>query len=741
MGAKTRHIDDRGIAPSRQAILYARVSSKEQEKEGFSIPAQQKLLRGYAEANNLTVTREFIDVETARRSGRTGFGEMLAFLKRSLTCRVLLVEKTDRLYRNLKDWVTLDEIDLEIHLVKENVVLSRDSRSSEKFMHGIKVLMAKNYIDNLSEETRKGMLEKAEQGMWPALAPLGYHNVVAGPDGKRAIEPDPVMAPLVVRLFEWYATGKYSIEAVTQMALDAGLKFRRSKNLLPTATVHKILRNRAYSGHFDWKGKTYRGTYEPLITCELWDRVQAVLDGRHEKRHRKVKHDFAFSGLIACGHCGCALVGEIKKGRYVYYHCTGYKGKCPEPYTREEVLSGQFADVLKGLTFDEEILGWLKEALRESHGDEKRFHEEAIGRLRADYDRLQNRLDAMYADKLDGKVDEAFFDRKAAEWRSEQTRLLHSVQEHQSANQTYLDEGVQLLELASRAYELFIKQGFFRTFDEKAPILTGLGRHSRSCRAHNAGLQEGKSGSTIHLAFDRLQPIHVTLHRTITPGERDCRVHRRLVLPDALGEVTNLRARAGLGPRQPILQRAARLLADQALELVRQVQGGRQIGACRPDLVQAGLGLDRPLLGATDPVEGELPRRGRPDRLGLGRVHSRTRLAGPSQAIGQRAADRGVGQPNALRREFAMQLGGVDLSLGDAGVDPLAMFVHPGASSPPRPPFGAFLVTEVATHRSPRHGKISGDLPDRCLLAMKLMDLLEPLDPTTPFGKSGLLSR
>jgi site-specific DNA recombinase len=458
MNLKSRRNPAGGLSARRQAVLYARVSSKEQEKEGFSIPSQIKLLHGYAEAKNLDVAREFIDVETAKRAGRTGFGEMLAFLNRSSTCHILLVKKTDRLYRNLKDWVSLDEIKgLEIHLVKDNVVLSDDSCSNEKFMHGIKVLMAKNYIDNLSEETRKGMLEKAEQGQWPTLAPLGYRNVT-GPEGKKVIERNPDVAPLIVRLFEWYATGTHSIEAVTQMALDAGLKFRRSKNKLPTATVHKILRNRAYTGRFDWKGKTYRGSYEPLITGELWDRVQAVLDGRHEKRHRKVKHDFAFSGLIACGHCGCSLVGEVKKGRYIYYHCTGYKGKCPEPYTREEVLSGQFAEVLKGLTFDDEILGWLREALRESHGDEKRFHEEAVERLRAGYDRLQNRLDAMYVDKLDGKIDEGFYDRRAGEWRSEQDRLLRAVEEHQAANRTYLDEGVQLLELASRAYDLFVKQ-------------------------------------------------------------------------------------------------------------------------------------------------------------------------------------------------------------------------------------------------------------------------------------------
>ena len=145
-----------------KAVIYARVSSKEQEKEGFSIPSQIKLLNKYAADNRLQVIQKYVDVETAKKSGRTGFSEMIKFLrieaksKQSHFCRTLLVEKTDRLYRNLKDWVTLEELDLEIHFVKENVVLSQNSRSSEKFMHGIKVLMAKNYIDNLSEETRKG---------------------------------------------------------------------------------------------------------------------------------------------------------------------------------------------------------------------------------------------------------------------------------------------------------------------------------------------------------------------------------------------------------------------------------------------------------------------------------------------------------------------------------------------------------------------------------------------------------
>src|SRR5271163_1293209 len=194
-------------ASVRQAVAYARVSSKEQEKEGFSIPAQLKLLKEYAAANDLSVAQEYVDVETAKQTGRAAFGEMVDYLKAHPSVRVLLVENTDRLYRNLKDWVTVDELEVEVHFPKEGVVQSRESRSSEKFMHGIKVLMAKNYIDNLSEEARKGMQEKAEQGIWPTKTPLGYRNIT-GPDGKKIIAADPAVAPIVSKLFEWYATGQ-----------------------------------------------------------------------------------------------------------------------------------------------------------------------------------------------------------------------------------------------------------------------------------------------------------------------------------------------------------------------------------------------------------------------------------------------------------------------------------------------------------------------------------------------------
>lgn len=200
-------------------------------------------------------------METAKTSGRTAFGEMVVYLGTHPECRVVLVEKTDRLYRNLRDWVDIDDLGIEVHVVKENSVISADSRSSEKLFHGIKVLMAKNYIDNLSEEVKKGMTAKAETGIWPSFAPLGYRNV-PGSDGKRAIEPDPVAAPVVRRLFENYSTARYSLKDVGQLAREEGLIARGGGRLYPGA-LQKVLRNRTTPAASSGRAPSIRAPTSP----------------------------------------------------------------------------------------------------------------------------------------------------------------------------------------------------------------------------------------------------------------------------------------------------------------------------------------------------------------------------------------------------------------------------------------------------------------------------------------------
>jgi hypothetical protein len=270
----------------------------------------------------------------------------------------------------------------------------------------------------------------------------------------RTIVPDPAVAPIIRSLFEWYATGEYSLADVTKKAKAAGMVFRKSGNPVPKATIHKILHNRIYTGDFDFDGKLYQGKYEAIISRESYQRVQEVLQRRGGRR-QKQKHEFAFSGLITCGHCGCSLVGELKKGRYVYYHCTGNKGKCPEPYVREEVLEAEFTKAIRRLTFSGDMLASAREALRETHAGERREREQTVARLQAQLTNLQRRLEVMYEDKLDGVIDADTYARKAADARAEQARLTEQIAAYQQAGPAYIED---LGELANRAAELFEQQ-------------------------------------------------------------------------------------------------------------------------------------------------------------------------------------------------------------------------------------------------------------------------------------------
>jgi hypothetical protein len=122
------------------------------------------------------------------------------------------------------------------------------------------------------------------------------------------------------------------------------------------------------------------------------------------------------------------------------------------------VLEEKFTDLLKGITFSGETLAWVRQALRESHRDERQFHDDAIAKLQREHRRLQDRIDAMYEDKLDGRIGNEFFDSKAAEVRTAQTAIMRDLEAQQTANRSYIEEGVQLLELAHHAHVLFESQ-------------------------------------------------------------------------------------------------------------------------------------------------------------------------------------------------------------------------------------------------------------------------------------------
>jgi site-specific DNA recombinase len=431
----------------RPAVIYLRVSSKDQEREGYSIPAQQVLLREYAAKQGFQIVREFVDVETAKVAGRKAFGEMVAFLKRHRECRILLAEKTDRLYRNFKDYVVLEDLDVEIHLPKEGHIISKDSRSHDRLIHGIKVVLARNYIDNLREEVTKGLRQKAEQGTFPGgRPPLGYRNNTA----THTIEVHPENTAVVRRMFELYATGDRSLLELGRILRDEfGLRISK-------AQVHRLLQNRFYVGEFSWHGKQYQGSHPSIISHELFESVQRVFD--RVNRPRRQTHEFAFSGLLQCAHDGCAITAEIKKQRYIYYHCTGFKGKCELPYFREEDLSERLGQVLTDIHIPDDVLASIQHSLATDEQRNQQTLREQRQRLQQRLSLIRQRLDQAYLDKLDGKIDAGFWERKSAEWRAEEQRVMMALAGLEQSSPDRLLDASRILELANKAHFLYVSQ-------------------------------------------------------------------------------------------------------------------------------------------------------------------------------------------------------------------------------------------------------------------------------------------
>ena len=443
----------------KSGVIYIRVSSKEQEKEGYSLPAQKKLLQGYAKNKGISILKVFKDSETAKTTGRTHFNEMIQFLQKNPQCKVVVVEKTDRLYRNIKDWVILDDLKLELHFVKEGGILSEESSSNEKLLHGFKVVIAKNYVENLSEEARKGMLAKAESGMFPSVAPVGYENFKTT-EGRREIRPDPKTAPIVKRLFEIFRTGDVSVTQLMRIARTEGLSICwNKKDRAPgKSTLHRMLRNRIYMGEYLWNDELYQGTYEPIVSRQLWSEVQDVLALRNERKTKQKKHNFTFSRLLTCGHCGCSLVGETHKNRYTYYSCSGYKGKCGEPYVREEVLDGQFYELLESLEFDEEVISYLKDTVQKTSEEEREYRRNRVAELRLRLSFCKRKITEIYNDKLEGLINAEMYRNQTDKHNVEIADLQTTISAFESLEDDGLLQGIEFMELVRNARRMYILQ-------------------------------------------------------------------------------------------------------------------------------------------------------------------------------------------------------------------------------------------------------------------------------------------
>jgi len=280
-------------------FLYARKSTEDEDRQVLSIESQLNELRTYAKREGLTIAEEFVEAKTAKEPGRPIFTLMLEQVELGKT-QGLLAWHPDRLARNSVDGGRV------IYLIDTGKLTDLrfptyrfEDTAQGKFMLAIAFGQSKYYVDNLSENVRRGFREKLRRGQWPRSAPLGYLNDLRD----HTIMLDHEKAVLVKKVFELYATGDYSLQELSREVSRWGLAGARAGKPVHKNVLAALLKNPFYYGVMRWRGEHYEGSHPPLLSKKLFDQVQQIL-AQQSKPMKQGRITYPFSASCAAGSVG-----------------------------------------------------------------------------------------------------------------------------------------------------------------------------------------------------------------------------------------------------------------------------------------------------------------------------------------------------------------------------------------------------------------------------------------------------
>ena len=378
-------------------FIYARKSSDAEERQALSIDAQLTELRDFAGKEKLSVLNEFVESQTAKEPGRPVFDEMMAGIKAGQATGIVAWHP-DRLARNSVDGGLI------VHFLSTGKLQSLrcptfwfENTPQGKFVLNMAFGQSQYYVDHLSETVRRGLREKLRRGEFPGWAPVGYLNN----SREHSIEVDEAKAPLVRRLFEVFATGKYTPSEARHMAVEWGL-IGHSGKPIALSKIPILLANPFYIGLFRYKGEIHEGTQEPIVSIELFEAVQKVLRRNGRGSYRKDRR-FPFRGLITCHVCGCSITADIQKG-HNYYQCGKRRGPCQLKCVREEALTASLrTSILLASCSEAHATSMLAEIDRLERGDTAKQCR-TIDRKKQELADLSSRLERLLDVYLEGTI-------------------------------------------------------------------------------------------------------------------------------------------------------------------------------------------------------------------------------------------------------------------------------------------------------------------------------------------------
>ncbi|MES2994659.1 MAG: recombinase family protein [Patescibacteria group bacterium] len=354
------------MASSNSYFLYVRKSSEDVKRQVLSLDSQEEAMRELAEREGIKIVETFRESKSAKDPGRPVFNDMVTRL-RAGEAQGILSWKMDRLARNPIDAGSIQWL-LQTGTLTHIKTIEGDHFSGDNvLMTAFQFGAANQYVLDLSKNVKRGLGTKNDMGIRPGRAPLGYKN------SEKKIISDPERFELVKRAWHLMLTGNFTPPEILRIATDEwGLRTLSGKPIARSA-IYTLFGSSFYYGSYEYAGRVWAGTHEPMITEEEYWRVQELL-GRKGRERPKQTPQFDFTGLMRCGNCDAMITAENKTKRfkngtskhYVYYHCTWRKDpSCTERSIELNELSRQIDGIISTLTINDRFKTWAIKHLHE----------------------------------------------------------------------------------------------------------------------------------------------------------------------------------------------------------------------------------------------------------------------------------------------------------------------------------------------------------------------------------------
>ena len=382
------------------AVIYCRVSTKEQVEEGNSLSSQERNCHEYAQKNGYEVVQVFIEQgESAKTADRTELQKLMRFCSdKKQNIKAVIIYKIDRLSRNTDDYsqlrILLKRYGVEIKSTSEYF----ENTPAGRFMENIIANVAQFDNDVRTERSVGGMKDAVREGRYVWLAPVGYLNQKI--DGKATIVQSD-KAWLVKKAFELMAERKYAIDIIRNALLAEGLTSRSGKSLSKSG-FYTMLKNELYVGHIYKFGEKYKGKFEPIVSQELFIRVQQVMRNKKPTLIYKLENpDFPLRRFIIDTKKN-KLTGAWSKGRNKHY--AYYRFPSNNQYWSKEYLEGLFYSFMDEFAFDRNLLGKLKREMSRRFSDKSENRVMEIENLFLKKKQLKAKQSALLEKNMEGVI-------------------------------------------------------------------------------------------------------------------------------------------------------------------------------------------------------------------------------------------------------------------------------------------------------------------------------------------------